>query len=202
MSCSSDRTPCILAACSPCSGPTATSPQSLAEVVHDYCRHYRPRAETEHIHWASHATSFPGAVRAAALSEFPCGRRHPHQRRISAHVLRYAADALTCPPIRAHRSFRDLLHAVRDRIGDIHGIGELAVYDITCRIGASLGLKPDRIYLHAGTREGARAFGLRGSSVSKSDLSQAFGALSSAEIEDCLCIYKADIQRLMRAPRT
>ena len=201
MPCSSDRTPCILAACSPCGGSAATSPQSLAEVVRNYCWHYRPRAETEHVHWASH-TSFPGAVRAAALSEFPCGRRHPHQRRIPARVLRYAADALTCPLIPARRSFHDLLHAVHDRIGDIHGIGELAVYDITCRIGASLGLRPERIYLHAGTREGARAFGLRGSSVSKSDLPQAFGALSPAEIEDCLCIYKADIQRLMGAPRT
>ena len=90
---------------------------------------------------------------------------------------------------------------MRDRIGGIHGIGELAVYDIACRIGAFLGLSPERVYLHAGTREGARALGLRGASVRKMDLPRAFGRLSPGEIEDCLCIYNADIRRLTAAPR-
>ena len=84
----------------------------------------------------------------------------------------------------------------------MRGIGELAVYDIACRIGAFLGFRPDRVYLHAGTREGARALGLRGASVRKIDLPGAFGCLSPAEIEDCLCIYKADIQRLAAASHT
>ena len=83
----------------------------------------------------------------------------------------------------------------------MRGIGELAVYDITCRIGAFLDIRPERIYLHAGTRDGARALGLglRGASVRKADLPGDFGRLSPAEIEDCLCIYKSDIQRLTAA---
>ena len=36
-------------------------------------------------------------------------------------------------------------------------IGDLTVYDISTRIGAFLKLEPNRIYLHAGTRIGARA---------------------------------------------
>lgn len=58
----------------------------------------------------------------------------------------------------------------------MRSIGELAVYDISCRIGASLGLSPDCVYLHAGTREGERDFGLRGASVRKADLPEAFVA--------------------------
>jgi hypothetical protein len=67
-------------------------------------------------------------------------------------------------------------------------------------------LEPDRIYLHAGTREGARALGLGGTALSKSELPKAFHRLSPGEIEDCLCIYKDDLRRLagrghLRGPR-
>ena len=102
----------------------------------------------------------------------------------------------------ACRSFDDLHRTVHHRISGIHRIGELAVYDIACRIGAFLGLSPDRIYLHAGTRKGAQALGLRGTTVHKNDLPPEFHRLSPAEIEDCLCIYKAWLQRLTAAART
>ena len=101
----------------------------------------------------------------------------------------------------ACRSFDDLHRTVHDRIGGIHRIGELAVYDISCRIGAFVGLSPNRVYLHAGTRKGAQALGLRGATVHKNDLPPEFGRLSPAEIEDCLCIYKAPIQLLAATSR-
>ena len=201
MHCSSNSTPCVPTGGSPCGGAATSSPQSLAEIVSDYCRDHRPRAECELAYWADR-TGLGRVVREAALSTAPYGKRHPHQRRIPAQVLQRAADKLAHQGIPACQSFDDLHRAVGDRIGDMRGIGELAVYDIACRIGASLGLRPDRVYLHAGTREGARALGLRGASVRKADLPEAFGSLSPAEIEDCLCIYKADIQRLAAASYT
>ena len=179
----------------------ASPPQSLADVVSYYRRFHRQRAEREFAYWASRTG--PGRViREAALSKASNGKRHPHQRRIPARVLQCAADTLARHNIPACQSFRDLHRAVGDRIGDIRGIGELAVYDIACRIGASLGLTPERVYLHAGTREGARALRLKGASVHKADLPEEFAGLSPAEIEDCLCIYKADIQRLFVASHT
>ena len=200
MSCSSSTTSCEPLTRPPCGDPAATRLHSLEAIVRAYCRDYRAAAENERAHWARHST-LNAAVRAAALSTLPSGKRHAHQRRIHGDALRNAADALTGQTIPACRSFDELHRNVHDRIGGIHRIGELAVYDIACRIGAFLGLSPDHVYLHAGTRKGAQALGLRGTTVHKNDLPPEFHRLSPAEIEDCLCIYKAQIRRLAAASR-
>src|SRR5262249_54941969 len=75
-------------------------------------------------------------------------------------------------------------------IGEIRGVGELTVYDISHRIGAHFGNAPQLVHLHAGTRTGARAFGIRGGILDPKTLPHAFSRLTPAEIEDCLCIYK------------
>jgi hypothetical protein len=72
----------------------------------------------------------------------------------------------------------------------IRGVGALAVYDIAHRMGAYLGQEPDAVYLHAGTRKGAAALGLKGEMVELAEIPSAFHKLPPAEIEDCLCIYK------------
>jgi len=53
-------------------------------------------------------------------------------------------------------------------------------------------LEPKQIYLHRGTRDGARALGIRGrlSKLTVPDIPKDFARLSPGEIEDCLCIYK------------
>ena len=200
MSCSFSNTSCAPPARPPCGEPAAIRLQSFAAIVRAYCRDYRAAAEHERAHWARHS-SLNAAVHAAALSTLSSGKRHPHQYRIPGDALRSAADALTGQTIPVCRSFDDLHRIVHHRISGIHGIGELAVYDIASRIGAFLGLSPDRIYLHAGTRRGAQALGLRGTTVHKNDLPPEFRRLSPAEIEDCLCIYKSPIQRLTSAAR-
>ena len=70
--------------------------------------------------------------------------------------------------------------------------------DTALRIGAKLGIRPDRVYLHRGTREGARALKLDASqaTIDVSQLPPAFQRLDAREIEDCLCIYKEDLRRL------
>jgi hypothetical protein len=88
------------------------------------------------------------------------------------------------------------LQDVLARAGDsIHGIGPLTVYDTATRIGAYLRLHPDRVFLHAGTRDGAKALGVsRGrTSVPISDLPAAFHQLTPAQAEDCLCIYEQQL---------
>ena len=122
------------------------------------------------------------------------GGKHPHHRRISRDVLRKFGARLS----REDRALRDVpsfdeLHGVVRRVGDLtHGIGELAVYDTALRIGAWLGVRPERVYLHRGTREGAEAVRVdhRRSTVAVSDLPSSFARLAPHEIEDCLCIFK------------
>jgi ABC-type arginine/histidine transport system permease subunit len=66
------------------------------------------------------------------------------------------------------------------------------VYDTALRLGANLRLLPREVYLHAGTRRGARALGLdyRSESVSMRLLPAALRRLRPYEVEDVLCIYK------------
>ena len=200
MPCSPNSTPCARFERLPCADFETQSLRFLDAIVRAYCNDYRDAATREYAYWANHS-SFNLAIQTAALSTLPCGKRHPHQRRIPANTLRCAAYSLTKQGLAASGTFHDLHQTVHATISNIGRIGELAVYDIACRIGAYLGLTPDRVYLHAGTRRGARALALRGSSIGKQDLPRAFQVLSPAEIEDCLCIYKNQLLRLGPASR-
>jgi hypothetical protein len=101
-------------------------------------------------------------------------------------------------------SFDALLKIVEDEIGPIHKIGKLTVYDTALRIAAWRGLEPEAIYLHAGTRVGAKALGLahHEGPVALKQLPAPLRRLSPREIEDVLCIYKDLFQRLRRVPST
>ncbi len=98
------------------------------------------------------------------------------------------------------RSFDDLHSLVDSLIREIRMVGALVVYDVSHRIGAHLELEPERVYLHAGTRKGTRALGLgRGrDALDLAELPGEFGRLTPAEAEDCLCIYKEAIRRVVR----
>ena len=195
MSCCLGRKACAQRARESCGKPKGNFPQSLAAIVDAYIRDYRAHAQSEQDYWASHG-DLNNTVRAAALSELSCGCRHGHQHRIPRSVLQQAADKLTRAGISSCTTFADIHDAVETSIGCIWGIGELTVYDIAVRIGAKRGLKPCRVYLHAGTREGARTLGLGGYAIQKSAFPSEFSTLTPGEIEDCLCIFKADLQRL------
>jgi hypothetical protein len=175
---------------------------SFAEVVRHYCANYRENASDDLAFYAEQP-SLSKAVELAALSKTCDGKRQSHQRRLSASTLRRAHAELDQCNLKACRSFDALFRTVDEAIGGIHGIGALTVYDIACRIGAYLKLKPKRIYLHAGTRTGARAIGL-GDGVDALEIDElppAFRCLTASEIEDCLCIYKDELRQLARRSR-
>jgi hypothetical protein len=82
------------------------------------------------------------------------------------------------------------------------GIGPLIIYDTAYRLGARLGLEPRLVYLHRGTLEGAvfLGFSRKLKTLEPGQLPPAFRALRPYEIEDCLCMYKKDIARVVAAP--
>ena len=69
------------------------------------------------------------------------------------------------------------------------------------RIGAKLNLFPEKVYLHAGTRLGARSLGLPNvPRLSVSEFPKEFRALKPHEIEDALCIFKDEFALFRRIP--
>jgi hypothetical protein len=71
-------------------------------------------------------------------------------------------------------------------------LDEMYRYDTALRIAAKLNRMPAAVFLHAGTRAGAKALGLdvTGRSLLKSQLPDEFRDLECHQIEDVLCIYK------------
>jgi hypothetical protein len=163
----------------------------LTAIVKDYASRYREKAHRE-VRYYTIQRSLEDVIREAALSRLPSGKRHPHQRRIPLHVLQAAERRLQAiaGQLRTAKSFAELHDLIDREIKPVRGIGDLAVYDIAHRIGAYLRHAPEAVYLHAGTREGARALNLTSKTIGLSQLPAGLRKLSAAEIEDCLCIYK------------
>jgi hypothetical protein len=137
------------------------------------------------------------AVRRAGLTLLADGRRDPHHTRRPQELLDRAAARLAerVPAFATAASFGQILDIVDKAVGHFTGLGSLYVYDTALRIGAKRDLLPTRIYLHAGTREGAKKLvDVTGRRVlDRSELiavAPAIVDLAPHEIEDVLCIYK------------
>ena len=179
----------------------------LEQVVADYDERFRRNAQRELACFEKLPTE--EAVSRAGLAELPSGKRHSHQRRISRSALEESRRRLldNLPLLRKAKSFDELHELIGRVIGPIHGIGELAVYDTALRIGARFRLEPSRVYLHAGTRDGAKALGLdwKCAAIEMHDLPHPLRRLTAREAEDVLCIYKdglVDSARPCHPPKT
>lgn len=164
------------------------------EIVFHYIRTQRAHARREMMDFANEANA-SAAIRRAALCETVDGKRHPHQRRIPRNLLEHVETKLqaTRRKLSNAADFAALHRLVNEEIGTLKGVGALTVYDIAHRIGAYFGKAPDLVYLHAGTRLGAREFGISGDSFDPKVLPKPFARLAPSEIEDCLCIYKSEL---------
>jgi imidazolonepropionase-like amidohydrolase len=138
-------------------------------------------------------------VERAGRATTPAGKRYHHQRRLPRALLATAARELKRARLGSATNFADLYRRVDAAIGALHGIGELTVYDTALRIGAKLGYLPKKVYLHAGTRAGARALGLdwKARSLPVRQLPVELRVLAPHEIEDCLCIFKDKLKSLV-----
>lgn len=171
---------------------------SLQAIVNHYVTHYRSKAEEE-LDWFRGQATLEDAIRAAALAHNAHGRRYSHQWRLRHEVLASARDRLlfNAAALAQQPTFARLYACIEQLLRPVGGVGELYFYDTALRIGARLGLMPEAIYLHAGTRQGAAALGYQGLGrfLLKSDLPAELRVLAAHEIEDLLCIYKAQLRR-------
>src|SRR5467141_3107964 len=135
--------------------------RSFAEIVAHYMAEKKPGADNER-RWFRIQRKIHEAVHLAGLASGPNGKRFRHQYRIPRKALERASRALLrdLRLLGRCKSFEALFQQVGATISHIPRIGPLMVYDTALRIGARLGLSPQNVYLHAGTRHGAAVLGL------------------------------------------
>jgi len=121
------------------------------------------------------------------------GHCHPHQWRLWDSTAHEAETILlqNINRIAACKDF-DSLHNLVKKILNIPGAGEMYWYDTAFRIGINLRIYPGKVYLHRGTRDGAKNLGLpfEKDALEISELPQELQKLKPHQTEDFLCIYK------------
>ena len=138
------------------------------------------------------------AINIAAKSKNKDDEKNKHQWRLKNENLDNFAEKLSTKSkeITEAADFANLLDIIE--ACKVKGIGELASYDTANRIGCKIKVYPDKIYLHAGTKEGVeKLLGKRISKrfIEKSDLPEPFKSseLSCADLEALFCIYKSEL---------
>jgi hypothetical protein len=172
-------------------------------VVRHYGVHFRV-GEDEQLDWFHRQPSLEDAISTASRAVDWRGKRFRHQTRITRAALSKAEKVLLdqCEALRNSSSFHELWLQIKNALAQVPGLGELYIYDTALRIGAYLKLSPDRVYLHAGTRAGAKRFGFntrRREWLNVRDFPPSLGELPAHEIEDILCIYKNETPSVGRA---
>ena len=180
--------------------PTAVRRPTLAQAMNDYDP---KRGEVEIGRFRN--MTLKEAIKKAAESRKENGHPYEHQQKhwnfwpdaIEA-AIRILADAE--PRFRRCADFDAIHDLVREILEDArpatHGLGALYFYDVAFRIGACRGdaFLPKKVYLHAGTLEGAKTVvpGKRlneGDVLSMSELPEALHSLKPWAVEDFLCYY-------------
>jgi hypothetical protein len=174
---------------------------SLTAIVADYIEHYRPIRLAERRFYAKRPT-WGELLETVAANRDMYGRCHAHQRRIRRPAKAAMRRVLLATDLRPAATFAELIGAVEAAIGGIKGIKAVTVYDASLRLGARLGLEPEVVYLHGGTRDGAKALGLkhRRATLAMEELPVELQSLRPYEVEDLLCIYKAQLWRIVSGP--
>jgi hypothetical protein len=163
-------------------------------IIRHYKLHHAHNEESE-INCFRRQPSLEAAIDLAARAKDDQGNHYSHQNKIPRTAYPEARRRLLehHDEIQRCKSFHELWLLLKEILEPIPGIGELYIYDTAFRIGAYLNLLPDRVYLHRGTRDGAKAFGF----VTKNkewlmldELPKPLRDLPANEVEDILCIYK------------
>lgn len=164
-----------------------------------YIKKIRPEANKE-LEWFKNQKSLDDAIHYAALATNCCEKRYSHQRRITRENLQLSKKILlqNIEKINKCPSF-DTLYTVLERLLDpVSGLGELYIYDTAFRLGVYLNLMPERVYLHAGTRIGAKNLGFDGKNktLEVAQMPEWLQQLQPYEIEDVLCIFKDKLSKI------
>jgi hypothetical protein len=177
---------------------------SFEAVACHYLDEYAAEADRQLRWFADPSLALTQIIGRACASRLADGRLHNHQQRpfgvwpqapgnAAANLRKITSRLIDVGKF-------DALHeTIRLALLNVQGIGELADYDISHRIGAWLRLQPTEVYLHRGTRKGAEILGLplKGRSIPMDALPEGLRRLTAGQAEDALCIYRADFSRII-----
>ncbi len=173
----------------------------LNQIVSDYRERFK-KLEVNELAGVRSYADFSIMLSNVAFARRPDGRRYRHQNRLENTALTLAASRLLKAEkeLSVQTNFDNLLNRIESLVKSVHGIGELYVYDTALRISAFLDCPPEHVYIHNGTRDGARALGYAASCrfVKKQDFPSEFHSLEAHEIEDVLCIFKDKLRMAFR----
>jgi hypothetical protein len=189
-----------------CTGSRATHAHENLRTHVAIVRHYRrvyAEALARDLGFYRARHRLTDAITHAGAAHQSDEKKHPHQWRLQHRALAAATARLRQARLESPRDFDELYARVDKALNPVRGVGPLYIYDTALRIGAYRRLLPERIYLHAGTRVGARALGLdhRQDAVSLDALPACFHGLQPHEVEDLLCVYKIQLTTIRVPPR-
>lgn len=166
---------------------------SLKSIVRLYRAQFGARCDDE-LDYFREMPSLKSAIHNAAQAINQRKGRFGHQCRLRSRSLQQGENVLLAEMecLRSCRTFHELHALLRKLLLPVRGLGDLYAYDTALRLGAFLGLMPNLVYLHAGTKSGARALGMDVSRgfIEVQELPKALQVLKPHEIEDILCIFK------------
>jgi hypothetical protein len=169
------------------------SQRSIPTLVAIYRRIHGPRIAA-YLDYFTELKSLDDAICFACHGKD--GQIHSHQHLVGKQKLEHARKAIQrhADEIKACKSFDELLTLVEDCTAHIYRFGILAIYDTSLRLGAFLGLWPEVVYLHAGTKKGCKALGVatKSGKVALNVLPHPIRTLEPYQAEDFLCIYKGE----------
>ena len=141
-----------------CRPDASENGDDFGTLIRHYRVHHRPRTVAE-LGFFANAPSLEFAVHHAALAIDDREKRFGHQYRIPFAALKRAKILLesAVSRLKGCKSFNELHSLLRQLLGGVRGLGELYFYDTALRLGAFLRLAPEFVYLHRGTRMGARS---------------------------------------------
>ncbi len=174
------------------------SKANVCEEVHRGLAKFRAGARAQRLYaegqwWRASGQSLQQAIARAAQS-VAFGKMHSHQRRLGHAKCLHASRLLVqrTGQFNAARDFDDLYELVRLALVGQKGFGPLYWYDVAHRIGMRLDLPPEFVYLHAGTKCGAKKLGVATAGRSKIAVDELPCGLSSLlpdDAEDFLCHF-------------
>ncbi|RYL29482.1 hypothetical protein [Acinetobacter piscicola] len=181
--------------------------QNLQQLIQHYQQQHRliKLDELNQYVRSKYVQSLDDVFNVLALGKDIHGKMYSHQRRLGFKLIKQFVTSLLdlkeC--IHQAKSFAELyqildLH-IQNNKNELHGVGKLCLYDSALRIGAYLGHFPEDVYVQSGSEVGAKKWGLRieNGKVDKKEFPKIIlQQLECYEIEDFLCIYKDQLNKL------